>query len=84
MLFVDAQVHLWAQNLPTNPSHRPITAFSADDLLKEMDEPGVDAAVIHPPGWDPNSGPLAIEAARPEVNHLRKSVYANPWPSSAS
>ncbi len=84
MLFVDAPVHIWAQNLPTNPSHWQITAFSADDLLKEMDEAGVDAAVIHPPRWDPNSGPLAIEAARPEVNHVRESVYANPWPSPAN
>ncbi len=60
MVVVDAQVHIWSQNLPTNPSHRQITAFSADDLLKEMDEAGVDAAVIHPPGWDPTSGQLAV------------------------
>ena len=70
MVVVDAQVHIWSQNLPTNPSHRQITAFSADDLLKEMDEAGVDAAVIHPPGWDPTSGPLAVEAARQHPNRL--------------
>src|SRR2546430_13536082 len=29
-----------------------------------MDDAGVDAAVIHPPGWDPNSNELAVEAAR--------------------
>lgn len=50
MLIVDAQVHIWANSTPTNPSHRQIPDFSAEDLLKEMDESGIDAAVIHPPG----------------------------------
>ena len=64
MLIVDAQVHIWRTGPPTNPAHRQITSFSADDLLKEMDEAGVDRVVINPPGWDPNSSELAIEAAR--------------------
>ena len=75
MLIVDAQVHIWGANLPTNPNHRQITSFSADDLLKEMDEQGVDAAVIHPPGWDPNSSQLALEAARQHPNRL--SILGN-------
>jgi predicted TIM-barrel fold metal-dependent hydrolase len=29
-----------------------------------MDEAGVDAAVIHPPGWDPNSTDMAFRAVR--------------------
>jgi predicted TIM-barrel fold metal-dependent hydrolase len=29
-----------------------------------MDEAGVDAAVIHPPGWDPNSTQMAFDAVR--------------------
>ncbi len=70
MLIVDGQVHIWGANLPTNPSHRQITSFSADDLLREMDEAGVDAAVIHPPGWDPNAGELALQAARQHPNRL--------------
>src|SRR5262249_1901408 len=49
MLIVDAQVHIWGRGLPTNPSHRQISSFSKDDLLKEMDEAGVNAALIHPP-----------------------------------
>ena len=61
MLIVDAQVHIWATGIPTNPAHRQISSFSADDLLKEMDEAGVDAAVIHPPGWDPNASELALQ-----------------------
>src|SRR5262249_39149465 len=42
----------------------------ADDVLKEMDAGGVTAALIHPPGWDPNSNPLAVEAARQHPNRL--------------
>src|SRR5947207_3056587 len=36
MLVVDAQIHLWHQNLPTNAAHRQITSWSAEDCLKEM------------------------------------------------
>ena len=75
MLIVDAQVHIWGANLPTNRAHRQITSFTRDDLLKEMDEAGVDAAVIHPPAWDPNSGRLAEEAARQHPNRL--SILGN-------
>ena len=35
-----------------------------------MDAAGVDAAVIHPPGWDPNSNALAVDAARQHPNRL--------------
>lgn len=70
MLIVDAQVHIWSQGLPTNPTHRQITSFSADDLLQEMDQAGVDAALIHPPGWDPSSNELAVEAARRHPDRL--------------
>ena len=58
MLTVDAQVHIWRDHVPTNPNHRQIPNFTADDLLQEMDAAGVDAAIIHPPGWDPNSNAL--------------------------
>ncbi|MSQ06541.1 MAG: amidohydrolase [Dehalococcoidia bacterium] len=70
MLVVDAQVHIWGQGLPTNRAHRQITRFSCDDLLKEMDEGGVQAAVIHPPGWDPNANQVALDAAKQHPNRL--------------
>src|SRR5688572_5518359 len=70
MPIVDAQVHIWKNHKPTNPSHRQVTDFTADELLKEMDAAGVDAAVIHPPGWDPDSNALAIEAARKHPQRL--------------
>ena len=70
MLIVDAQVHLWKDHVPANPGHRQIPDFTADDLLKEMDEGGIDAAIIHPPSWDPDSDSLAVEAAKTHPNRL--------------
>jgi predicted TIM-barrel fold metal-dependent hydrolase len=70
MRVVDAQIHIWRNHKPTNPGHRQVTDFTAEDVLKEMDAAGVDAAVIHPPGWDPDSNALAIEAARAHPRRL--------------
>jgi len=70
MLIVDAQIHIWTNNKPTNQNHRQVADFTAGDVLREMDEGGVDAAVIHPPGWDPNSNALAVEAARQHPGRL--------------
>ena len=71
MQIVDAQVHIWAGGKPSNPNHRQVPAFTKDELLKEMDEAGVDAAVIHPPtSWDPNANAQAIEAARQHPDRL--------------
>ncbi len=63
MQIVDAQVHLWSSGTPT-AHHRPVSAYGKDELLREMAEAAVDAAVIHPPSWDPASNELAVEAAR--------------------
>jgi len=70
MKIVDAQVHIWGKNKPTNPLHRQVESYSKDELLKEMDAAGVDAAVIHPPGWDPDSNELSVEAARQHPGRL--------------
>src|ERR1700749_3852624 len=66
MKIIDAQVHIWSQTVvPTSGRHRKVEKFTAEELLKEMDEAGVDAALIHPPaGWDPNSQAMAIEAVK--------------------
>lgn len=63
MLIVDAHVHLWAKSTP-NPGHRQVPVLTGEALLAEMDEAGVDAAVIQPPNWDPTSNEVAVEAAR--------------------
>jgi predicted TIM-barrel fold metal-dependent hydrolase len=71
MLIVDAQVHIWNAGKPTNANHRQVPAFTAPELLKEMDEAGVHAALIHPPAsWDPGSNELAVEAARQHPQRL--------------
>jgi predicted TIM-barrel fold metal-dependent hydrolase len=61
MQIVDAQVHIWSSGTPS-VQHRPIPSYSVDDLIAEMDPAGVHAAIIHPPGWDPNAQAVA-EAA---------------------
>jgi predicted TIM-barrel fold metal-dependent hydrolase len=70
MLTVDAQVHIWSSGPPTNPAHRQVQTYSKDELLQEMDAAGVDAAVLHPPGWDPNGNEVATDAARQHPDRL--------------
>jgi len=64
MQIVDAQVHLWGTGLPSNMSHWQITSFTPEDAIGLMDEAGVQGAVIHPPGWDPRSTEMALEAVQ--------------------
>src|SRR6516165_10065593 len=65
MKIVDAQVHIWRQTVvPTTGKHLKVSKVTAEEMLKWMDEAGVDAALIHPPmSWDPTSQDLA-QAAR--------------------
>ncbi len=64
MQIVDAQIHIWGSGLPSNMAHRQVTSFTAEDAITMMDEGGVNAAVIHPVGWDPNSTQMALDAVR--------------------
>ena len=64
MQIVDAQIHLWGSGLPSNLSHRQVTHFTPEEAIVLMDEGGVDAAVIHPPGWDPRSTEMAFAAVQ--------------------
>lgn len=64
MQIVDAQIHTWGTGLPSNLSHWQITHFTPAEAIALMDEGGVDAAVIHPPGWDPNSTAMALQAVQ--------------------
>jgi predicted TIM-barrel fold metal-dependent hydrolase len=72
MLVIDSQIHIWQNSLPPNPYHRQISSYSYDDALREMDEAGVDAALIHPPAprWDPQANELAIAAVRQHPNRF--------------
>ena len=62
MQIIDAQIHLWGSGLPSNQSHRQVTAFTPAEAIAMMDEGGVAGAVIHPPGWDPKSHEMAFQA----------------------
>src|SRR5215468_8061478 len=64
MQIVDAQIHTWGTGLPSNASHWQVTHFTPEEAVALMDEGGIDAAVIHPPGWDPNSTELAFQAVQ--------------------
>ncbi len=62
MPIVDAQIHTWGTGLPSNQSHWQVTHFTPREAIVLMNEAGVDAAVIHPPGWDPGSTEMAFKA----------------------
>ncbi len=70
MLITDAQIHLWETDRPDRPwmkglqrpPHRP-NGFSAQEILAEMDEVGVNRAVIVPPTWVGDNNQSVLEAA---------------------
>ncbi len=64
MQIVDAQIHTWGTGLPSNMSHWQVTHFTPEEAIKLMDEGGVQSAIIHPPGWDPNSTEMALKAVQ--------------------
>ena len=73
MLIVDAQVHIWSAGPPTNQAHRQVMSYSAEECVRDMDAAGVNACLLHPPGWDPNSGKISEEAAAKYPEPLRDS-----------
>ena len=70
MLIVDAQVHIWSAGPPTNQAHRQVNSYSAEECIRDMDAAGVSACLLHPPGWDPNSGKISEEAAAKYPNRF--------------
>jgi L-fuconolactonase len=77
MRITDAQVHIWAANTPERPwpaagvgrEHMP-APFTADDLLRAMDEAGVHRAVIVPPSWEGDRNDVALAAAEAHPDRL--------------
>ncbi len=68
MRIIDAQVHIWGSGTPSG-DHRQVSSFTVEELLAEMDDAGVDAAVLHPPvSWDLGANALceAAAAAHPQ------------------
>jgi predicted TIM-barrel fold metal-dependent hydrolase len=77
-MIVDSQVHIWAADRPDRPwppgtahrAHRPVP-LGAADLLREMDEAGVDRAVLVPPSYEGDRNDLVLEAAATWPHRLR-------------
>ena len=63
MQIVDAQIHIWSSGTPSQ-DHRAVPVVTAEEMIAGMDEAGVSAAIIHPPGWDPDCDAVAAEAVR--------------------
>ena len=56
MLIVDAQVHIWSAGPPTNPSHRQVNSYTAEECIRDMDAAGVNAVPAAPAGLGPELG----------------------------
>ena len=80
MKIIDAQVHIWRQTVtPPSGKHRKVSQVTAEEMLKEMDEAGVDAALIHPPmSWDPTSQDMALDAGEEISRPLRGDGHFDP------
>jgi len=61
MFIADAHIHLWEKGTPRS-AHRQLPYMSGE-ALKDMDQAGVNVAIIQPPAWDPDANAIAIEAA---------------------
>ncbi|HEX3971347.1 MAG TPA: amidohydrolase family protein [Stellaceae bacterium] len=59
---VDCQVHIWDGGKPSPTGRQGV--FLAEDMLKEMDEAGVDRAVLVTPSWSPNGNGYSLQAAQ--------------------
>ena len=62
MIIVDGQIHLWEKGTPS--AHHRQQPYLAEQAIADMDEAGVDRALVHPVLWDPDSNELAQAAVR--------------------
>jgi len=69
MLIADAQVHIWTSGTPVH-IHRQVSHYTKDELLKDMDEAGVNRVLLHPPSWDVIANEVAIDAAKQHPGRL--------------
>jgi len=63
MPIIDAQIHLWRSGT-ARPPHQT-TPYLAEAAVRDMDNAGIDGAIIHPPAsWDVVSNEQAVEAVQ--------------------
>jgi predicted TIM-barrel fold metal-dependent hydrolase len=83
MLIVDSQVHIWGANTPERPwparahAQREIP-LGHEQLLKDMDEAGINRVVIVPPSWEGDRNDLAIEAVKQHPDRFAIMGRFNP------
>lgn len=83
MLIVDSQVHIWGANTTERPwparahAQREIP-LGHEQLLKDMDEAGVDRVVLVPPSWEGDRNDLAIAAVQAHPNRFAIMGRFNP------
>ncbi len=83
MLIADSQVHIWGANTPERPwparahAQREIP-LGHEQLLKDMDEAGVDRVVIVPPSWEGDRNDLAIAAVKAHPDRFAIMGRFNP------
>ncbi len=69
MMIADAQVHIWTSGTPVH-IHRQVSHYTKDELLRDMDEAGVNRVLLHPPSWDVIANEVSIEAAKLHPDRL--------------
>src|SRR6266850_4669298 len=52
MIIVDGQIHLWEKGTPS--AHHRQEPYSAEQAIADMDDAGIDRALVHPVLWDPD------------------------------
>jgi L-fuconolactonase len=88
MLITDSQVHIWGANTPERPwparahAQRDIP-LGHEQLLKDMDEAGVDRVVLVPPSWEGDRNDLAIEAVKQQPDRFAIMGRFNPEAADA-
>ena len=85
MLIVDSQVHVWAADTPARPWRSGTHAqaqraepVGAEEVLRWMDEGGVDRAILVPPSWEGDRNDLACAAARAHPDRFAVMGRADP------
>ena len=70
---IDSQVHIWAISTPERPwpdrhtPHKP-NPITAEVLLKDMNNAGVDKAILVPPSWEGERNDICVAAAKKYPN----------------
>jgi predicted TIM-barrel fold metal-dependent hydrolase len=87
LLIVDSQVHVWAADRPDRPwpplahGHKPTphraAPISAESLLTEMRDAGVDRAILVPPSWEGERNDVVAAACATYPDRYRYAARLN-------